>query len=170
MKKLLQRYTPNPDDLKNHKYLGWLGKHLHNPSLWNFNRKCISKAFAIGLFCAFIPMPFQMFLAAPVAVIFSANLPVAVALVWITNPITIPPIFYACYQLGVWILGTDINISLQVITEMFTSFEIFLDVLSIIWQPFLLGCLIVSVVSSIMGYFTIQLIYRLKIHKRQRRD
>jgi uncharacterized protein (DUF2062 family) len=48
----------------------------------------------VGLFCAFIPVPFQMLLAAPSAIIFSANLPVSIALVWITNPITMPPIFF----------------------------------------------------------------------------
>jgi uncharacterized protein (DUF2062 family) len=37
----------------------------------------------VGLFCAFIPVPFQMLLAAPSAIIFSANLPVSIALVWI---------------------------------------------------------------------------------------
>jgi hypothetical protein len=41
------------------KYLGWLSKHLHHSGLWNFNRKSIAKAFAVGLFCAFIPVPFQ---------------------------------------------------------------------------------------------------------------
>ena len=80
MKKLLKRYSPNSDEVKNNKRLGWLSKHLHDPSLWNFNRKSISKAFAVGLFFAFIPVPFQMLLAAPGAVIFSANLPLAIAL------------------------------------------------------------------------------------------
>ncbi|MDC9715374.1 MAG: DUF2062 domain-containing protein [Gammaproteobacteria bacterium] len=160
MKKLLKRYSPNANELKNHKSLGWISKHLNNASLWNFNRKSVSKAFAIGLFCAFIPVPFQMLLATPGAIIFSANLPVAVALVWITNPITIPPIFYACYKLGAWILDVSID------QDFVMSLEYVWQVFDTIWQPFLLGCLIVSAVSSVMGYFTIQLIYRLKAYKR----
>ena len=109
MKKLLKRYSPNANDIKNHKHLGWLSEHLHNPSLWNFNRKSISRAFAVGLFFAFIPVPFQMLLAAPGAVIFGANLPLSIALVWITNPITMPAIYYGCYKLGAWILGVQIE-------------------------------------------------------------
>jgi uncharacterized protein (DUF2062 family) len=62
MKKLLKRYSPNPNELKNHKHLEWLGKHLQHSGLWHFNRKSIAKAFAVGLFCAFIPVPFQMLL------------------------------------------------------------------------------------------------------------
>lgn len=164
MKKLLKRYSPNSDELKNHKYLSWFGKYLNNASLWNFNRKSISKAFAVGLFCAFIPVPFQMLLAAPSAIIFSANLPVAVALVWITNPLTIPPIFYACYKLGAWILGVGIK------QNFVMSLEYVWQVFDVIWQPFLLGCLIVSVMSSVIGYFSIQFVYQLKIYQRLKKN
>jgi uncharacterized protein (DUF2062 family) len=131
--------------------------------LWNFNRKSISKAFAVGLFCAFVPVPFQMLLAAPAAVIFSANLPVSIALVWITNPITMPPIFYGCYKLGAWVLGVSIE------QDFIMSFEYVWQVFDLIWQPFLLGCLIVSMLSSVLGYFSIQLLYRLKAYKRFKR-
>ncbi|MBA5248106.1 MAG: DUF2062 domain-containing protein [Gammaproteobacteria bacterium] len=163
MKKLFKRYTPTPEELKNHKYLGWLGKHLHASNLWNFNRKSIAKAFAVGLFCAFVPVPFQMLLAAPAAVIFNANLPLSIALVWITNPLTMPPIFYACYKLGAWILGVSIE------QDFMMSLEYVWQVFDTIWQPFLLGCLIVSVVSSVLGYFVIQFIYRYKAYKRANR-
>jgi len=163
MKKTLKRISPNPEELKAHKHLGWLSEHLHNPSLWNFNRRSISKAFAVGLFFAFIPVPFQMLLAAPGAVIFSANLPLSVALVWITNPLTMPPIFYACYKLGAWVLGVGVE------KDFIVSFEYIWEVFGIIWQPFLLGCLIVSIVASTLGYWTIQGIYRLKAQKRKKR-
>lgn len=163
MKKLFKRYTPTPEELKNYKYLGWLGKYLHTSNLWNFNRKSIAKAFAVGLFCAFVPVPFQMLLAAPAAIIFNANLPISIALVWITNPLTMPPIFYVCYKLGAWILGVGIE------QDFVMSLEYVWQVFDTIWQPFLLGCLIVSVVSSVSGYFVIQFIYRYKVYKRANR-
>ena len=162
MKKLLKRYSPNANDIKNHKHLGWLSEHLHNPSLWNFNRKSISRAFAVGLFFAFIPVPFQMLLAAPGAVIFGANLPLSIALVWITNPITMPAIYYGCYKLGAWILGVQIE------ADFVMSLEYVWQVFDTIWQPFLLGCLVVSVVSALIGYFGIQLIYRYRVYIRLR--
>lgn len=163
MKKTLKRISPNANELKEHKHLGWLSQHLHDPSLWNFNRRSISKAFAVGLFCAFIPVPFQMLLAAPGAVIFSANLPLSVALVWITNPLTMPPIFWACYQLGAWILGVSIE------QDFVMSLEYVWSVFGVIWQPFLLGCLIVSALSSFLGYWAIQSIYRIKAYRRVNR-
>ena len=163
MKKLLKRYSPDPHEVKNHKHLGWLSKHLHDPSLWNFNRKSISKAFAVGLFFAFIPVPFQMLLAAPGAVIFSANLPLSIALVWITNPFTMAPIYYGCYKLGAWLLG------IQIETNTVMSLEYVWQVFDTIWQPFLLGCLVVSVVSALMGYFGVQLIYRYRVYRRSKK-
>ena len=163
MKKLLKRYTPKPEALKEHKHLGWLSAHLHHPSLWNFNRKSIAKAFAIGLFCAFIPVPFQMLLAAPSAVIFSANLPLSVALVWMTNPLTMPAIFYACYQLGAWLLDSQIKqdfvISLESIWQLF----------DVIWQPFLLGCFLLASSSALIGYWSVHALYRLKVYQRTKR-
>jgi len=163
MKKTLKRLSPDSETLKNHKHLGWLSKHLHDRSLWNFNRRSISKAFAVGLFCAFIPVPFQMILAAPAAVIFSANLPLSVALVWITNPVTMPPIYYGCYKLGAWILDVEVQ------QDFVMSLEYVWEVFGVIWQPFLLGCMVVSTVSAFVGYWTIQLIYRFKAYKRANR-
>ena len=167
MKKIFKKLSPNASTLKNHQYLQWLGKYLHISSLWVFNRRTLSRAFAVGLFCAFIPVPFQMVLAAIGAIIFYANLPVSVALVWITNPITVPPIFYSCYQLGAWLLGTSIEQGFEF------SFDYLTQVLPLIWQPFLLGCLVVSCVFALLGYWSIHLLYRFNIYqylknKRQR--
>jgi uncharacterized protein (DUF2062 family) len=163
MKKLLKHYSPNPHEIKNHKHLGWLSKHLHDPSLWNFNRKSISKAFAVGLFFAFIPVPFQMLLAAPGAVIFSANLPLSIALVWITNPLTMPAIYYGCYKLGAWLLNVQIE------ADFVMSLEYVWQVFDTIWQPFLLGCLVVSVISALAGYFGVQFIYRYRVYRRSKK-
>jgi uncharacterized protein (DUF2062 family) len=81
-------------EIKGHKNLSFLGEKLHDPNLWHLNRRSVSAAFAIGLFAAWIPTPGQMVIAAIIALYFRANLPISVALVWITNPLTMPPMFY----------------------------------------------------------------------------
>lgn len=157
-KKFIKKHMPHPDEIKNHKSLQIFGQLLHNPFLWHFNRHSISGAFAVGIFCAFIPVPFQMVLAAAGAIIFHVNLPLSVALVWISNPLTMPPLFYGAYKIGAFILGTadnEFNFEL--------SWDWLINGMSNIWQPFLLGCFIVGAVSALLSYITIQLLWRYKI-------
>ena len=160
MKKLLSHIIQK--DIKKNKYLKSIIAYFDNYSLWYFNRKSISKAFAIGLFCAFLPIPFQMIPAAFLAILFSANLPLSVSLVWISNPITVAPIFYGCYKLGAFILNFAVE-------EKFTiSFAHLWQTMQLTWQPFLLGCFIIATFSSLLGYYGIQAIYNLKIYRRKK--
>lgn len=56
---------------------------------------------AIGLFVTFTPtVGFQTVIVIFLAWLFNANKVVGVPLVWITNPVTIVPIFYTCYRVG----------------------------------------------------------------------
>ncbi|MCK5819903.1 MAG: DUF2062 domain-containing protein [Psychromonas sp.] len=157
-KKLIKRFSPNVETLKAHPHLKFLGNKLLNSNLWNINRKCTARSAAIGLFSAFIPIPFQMVLAAGLSVLFSANIPLAVALVWLTNPITMPPIFYAAYRLGAWILHRpiyDINFEL--------SFQWLAKVLHTTAVPLLLGSFILGIIFSILAYFSLNFVWRVNI-------
>jgi uncharacterized protein (DUF2062 family) len=44
-----------------------------------------------------------------------------------------PPIFYACYKIGAWVLGTGIE------QDFVMSLAYVWQVFDVIWQPFLLG-------------------------------
>ena len=161
-RKFFQRFMPDPHTIKNHKSLSLFGEMLHAPNLWHMNRKSIAGAFAVGLFFAWWPVPFQMVLSAAAAIWFQTNLPLSVVLVWITNPVTMPVMFYLAYVVGTWILG---------VPEMAFAFEPTFDWLthglSAIWKPFLTGCLVLATISSLIGYATIQIIWRISISKRR---
>jgi uncharacterized protein (DUF2062 family) len=154
-KKIIKRMMPDHQAIKENKYLKIFGNLLHNANLWHLNRHSVAKAFAVGLFFAFIPVPFQMVLAAGIAIIVHANLPLSIALVWITNPLTIPFIFYACYLVGTWVLAVP--------EQEFTfqaSWQWALDSLSTIGPAFLVGCGVLALTFSILGYFVIQILWR----------
>ncbi len=154
-KRLIKRYLPDMHKVRDHRYLRLFGEMLHDPNLWHLNRHSVSDGFAIGLFMAFIPMPFQMIPAAALAILFRANLPIAVALVWITNPITIPPIFYFTYKVGTWVL----HMTPQPFTfEM--SWPWLVYELGQIWFPLLLGSLLVASAASFIGYFSMHQLWR----------
>jgi uncharacterized protein (DUF2062 family) len=96
-----------------------------------------------------------MVLAAGTAILVHSNLPLSIALVWITNPLTMPVIFYVCYILGSWILGTKAQ---QFNFE--ASWQWVVDSISTIGPAFLLGCGVLAVVFAIVGYFSIQGLWR----------
>lgn len=153
---------PNPQTIKEHKTLQVFGNLLHDPNLWHLNRRSVAGAFAVGLFCMWMPIPFQMVLAAGVAIWLRTNLPLSVILVWITNPVTIPPMFYFAYLVGTWIIGApigDFNFEL--------TFDWLLHELASIWKPFLVGCFTVASICSLLGYLTIQGFWRYSVLSRR---
>ncbi|MBL4712379.1 MAG: DUF2062 domain-containing protein, partial [Gammaproteobacteria bacterium] len=134
-------------------------------NLWHLNRRSVAGAFAVGLFFAWMPIPFQMLLAAGTAIWAGTNLPLSVSIVWLTNPITIPPMFYCAYIVGTWIVGepiTDFNFEL--------TFDWLLNELAAIWKPFLVGCLTLAISSSLLGYAIVSGLWRyLVITRRTKR-
>ncbi|MBL0709672.1 MAG: DUF2062 domain-containing protein [Colwellia sp.] len=159
-KKTIKRLMPDHQTIKNNKYLKIFGSLLHNPHLWHMNRHSVAKAFAVGLFFAFMPVPFQMVLAAGMAILVHANLPLSIALVWLTNPLTIPAIFYGCYLVGMWIMGTP---SQDFAFE--ASWQWVVDSLSTIGPAFFLGCGVLAIIFSLLGYFGIQGLWRYSVIK-----
>jgi len=161
-KKFLKRYLPDHEKIRKNETLNRLfGKLLHDPNLLHINRRSVSGAFFVGLSMAFVPVPFQMALAAGLAIYFRVNLPVSVGLVWITNPVTMPPMYYFCYELGHAILGGTLE---KVHFEL--SIEWLQTVLGEIWQPFLLGSFIAGITTATLGMFAVRLLWRLQVVRR----
>ena len=170
-RRLIKRYLPHHDTIREHKHLKLLRPLLHDPNLLHLNRRSVSGAFGVGLFMAWVPVPFQMFLSALVAIIIRVNLPISVVLVWITNPLTMPPMFYFAYKIGSWTLQLpprDVEFEL--------TWEWLTGELIAIWQPFLLGCAIMGIVSAVLGYFITNYLWRAhviqnwKARKEKRRE
>ncbi|MDO6447063.1 DUF2062 domain-containing protein [Colwellia sp. 1_MG-2023] len=159
-KKFIKKFMPDHHTIKNNKHLQIFGDLLHNGNLWHLNRRSVAKAFAVGLFFAFIPVPFQMVLSAGIAIIVHANLPLSIAIVWITNPLTMPAIFYFCYLVGTWILGASEK---AFVFE--ASWQWLVDSVSTIGPAFILGCGVLATVFSIIGYFGIHALWRYSVVK-----
>ncbi|MDU0114697.1 DUF2062 domain-containing protein [Psychrosphaera aquimarina] len=157
-RKFIKRFLPDHQKIKQNKAINMFGTLLHDANLWHLNRKSARGAFAIGLFNAFIPVPFQMYLSALFSIIFKVNLPLSVGLVWISNPLTMPPLFYGCYKVGEWILGpTGHNFAFQL------SWDWLVASLSTIGPTFLFGCLVVASVCAIIGFFGIDILWRYSV-------
>ena len=155
-KRLIKRWLPDQDKLKEHKHLRLFGKLLLDANLWHLNRRSAAGAFAVGLFMAWIPLPCQMLLAAGGAILFRVNLPLSVALVWLSNPFTMPPLFYGAYLVGCQLLGHPA----QHIEIQFT-WEWLVSVFETLAPPLLLGSLVLALLSALMGYAFIRTFWRI---------
>lgn len=163
-KKFIKRFMPDHHVVREHKYLRVFGSLLHDPNLLHLNRRSVSGAFFFGLLMAFVPVPFQMVLAAGAAIIARVNLPISVGLVWLTNPVTMPPVFYFCYKVGAWVLGSTPHPFKFELSWHWLGSE-----LGAIWQPFLLGCAIVGIICAALGALTIRLLWRAHIVRHWKR-
>lgn len=160
---LIKRLIPKPAALKTHKYLRHLGTLLHDENLWHLNRRSVSGGVACGLFWALIPIPIQMVTAALSAIMFRINLPISVALVWITNPLTMPPIFYLNYLVGNWLLGGPSGAA-----EFQPSVEWITHEIGAIWKPLYVGSFVLGVLFAVLGYCAMRLYWRWHVLKRFR--
>jgi len=157
-KKALKSIMPSAARIREIKSLHSLGEWIYEPNLWHLNRYSASMAFFVGLFVAFIPIPGQMPVAALIAMLVRCNLPLSVCLVWITNPVTMPPLFFMAYQVGALLL--DVPASQM---EFELSFDWLGSQMADIWQPFMLGCLVCALFFGCLGYFVISLLWRWRV-------
>jgi uncharacterized protein (DUF2062 family) len=162
-RKFLRRYLPDPREVSENPALRPVGKWLKNPEIWHMNRRSIAGATFIGLFCAFVPIPFQMLLAAVLAIGARCNLPLAVAWVWISNPITIGPMFYFTYRLGAWLLNMEVAVD-----SIELSFSWLMDNLDDIGYPLIFGSLLCGWVAGVTGFVLVRVSWRLHVISRWR--
>ena len=88
-------------------------------------------------------------------------------LVWISNPVTVGPMMYFAYRVGLTILGMET----PSIPES-PNFDWFFEQLLDIWQPLIVGCLTCGLIAGLIGFFGVRSYYRWKIMRyiQQRRQ
>ena len=154
----LKKYLPTSEQIAQIRVLSSLRHLLLEPNLWHMNRYSLSFGFLIGGFCCFLPIFFQTVPCVLLCVWIRCNVPLAVLVVWISNPITTGPMMYFAYRVGLRILGTEQEIAL-----LNPSLGWFIDQLSIIWQPLLVGSLACGFAFGMAGFIVIRLYYRWRI-------
>ena len=160
-KKWLRKWLPHPSKIKSQGQLQVFSKFLGSENLWHLNRHSVARGTAIGLFCCFLPIPFQMVVAAAFAILFQANILISVLLVWISNPLTMPVMFYVTYKLGTLVLHVPAK---QNVAFTFTL-DWFQNQLSHILLPLLTGSLLCGIASAIIAYFGIHFIWRVWVRR-----
>lgn len=163
-----RRFLPDPQTLREHRTLRWMGPLLHDRRLWHVNRRGIALGLAIGVFFGLLMPVAQIVFATMTALLLRANIPAAVGSTLITNPITFAPVYYAAYHLGAWMLG-HANVSLvevdldRVAARTETGLALWMDRLATVGPPLALGLLTLAVVLSVLIYFAVHWTWRLRV-------
>ncbi len=158
-KKLFRRWLPDHQALQKKRFLRWLGPVLSDPYLLHINRDSVSKSFFIGLFCCYVPIPGQTIVVALLALAMRANLPLAISLIWISNPLTMPAMFYLSYKFGTLLVGTREASSFS----FEPTWDWFVAQGSHIMLPLFTGSLIFGLVLGLTGFFVIRYLWRWKV-------
>jgi len=85
----------------------FLEKYKLPKAYLSVNRRMITRGVAVGLFWGFIPMPMQMLAVMATTPLIRFNVPIAISMVWLSNPFTMPPMYYMEYLTGNFILGKE---------------------------------------------------------------
>jgi uncharacterized protein (DUF2062 family) len=142
-------------------------------AFWSLNRRNVTRAVALGFFIGFMPpvLPHTV-LALLAAIALRVNIPVTLTAIFITNPVTMVPLYYAAYWSGCFVLG------IKPLTRLpqpkpdtwLPAFH------GPFMEPFLLGCLIVGLAVAVAAYILLgaswhfTLVYKFYKRKRLRRQ
>lgn len=159
----LKKYLPSSEDIHSNKFLRIFGTLLARPSLWHLNRHSVAKGVAIGLVTGLIPGPFQILSAAAVAIAIRANLAVAALTTFYTNPFTFVPLYILAYKIGALATGSTAPppplMEFKSTGMMDMIQQLFAWIFSL-GDTLLIGLAIQSAIFAVVGYFTVQLLWR----------
>lgn len=161
----IQRRVPNQaqvidrfrDRLGNHAIVE---KMLNDPDLWQLERRTVAGGVAVGLFVSWLPMPLQTLLAICLSAVMRVHVPVSMAMVWFTNPLTIVPLLYAAWFVGSAFMPSAAVAAHVTDTAQQAGFYGLLDTFMMAWPVLLLGCLMCACITSATGFLLVHLCWR----------
>lgn len=135
------------------------GERVFHHDIWALNINSLAGGLSLGLFIAFTPtIPFHMLLCTLGALLLRVNLPIALAVSWVVNPITALPVFLSARRIGHYFFD---NFTIGQIALDWFSFESrtgkFMEASLYLWT----GSLFFSIVSAFLVSGAVRLAWRL---------
>ena len=169
MRKWFKQVAPDHEKLLENPWLRPIAHRLTPREIWQFNRRSVARGVALGLFVGFILPVGQIVAAALLAASARGNLLVAAMATLVTNPFTFPPIYYAAFRTGSFLLNSlhkkDSAASplderqAGAILEMLTSASL----------PTAFGLLLFATISAAVGFGAVHIAWRLSLRRQWRR-
>lgn len=146
LKQWIARLKIDPETLRQQKWFALFGERLLAPALWQGGRRALCGAIAAGILASWVPMPMHSLVAVALALAFGFNLPLALLAVWFNNPLTLPFMYLWAYRTGCLVLGQTpepfhLTWSLHWLEHEAATLV----------PPFLLGSLLLAIVTAAAG-------------------
>jgi len=146
-------------DGKQSKIDAFLEKYNLPKDYLGINRRSVTRGVGIGLFWGFIPMPMQMAAVLATTPFIRFNVPIAISMVWLSNPFTMPPMYYMEYLTGNFLLGREGIHNVQLTVEWFKNN------LGDIFVPLYVGTAFYSIVVSGLIYLGLNWLWIRSVRK-----
>lgn len=170
LKRFLDRHwrMPSREEMAQNKYLAPIAHRFLSPELWRFTRRSVPRGVALGLFAGFIIPLGQVFLAAFLALPARANVPLAAATTFVTNPFTLPFWLYVANRTGSLMLNVDDAVGVGAASELASN----TGMLAELWEVAgvtAFGFIVLAVVTAAVGYLVSGFVWRFVIARRRKR-
>lgn len=146
LKQWLSHIKIDPETLRKQKWFALFGDKLLVPALWQRTPRALGGAVAAGIFACWFPIPMHSLIAVGLALAFSLNLPLALLAVWFNNPLTLPFMYLYAYRTGCLVLHQPpepFHLS-------WTLHWLEQEAATLV-PPFLLGSLVLAVLTAVTG-------------------
>ncbi|HEX7874749.1 MAG TPA: DUF2062 domain-containing protein [Sphingobium sp.] len=168
--RLYRDSVPSRESLEQNRFIRPVAHRVLAPALWRFTRRSVPRGVALGLLVGiFLLIPgLQMAGAALLALPVRANVPIAVAMTFLSNPATTPFLVGLSLYIGNAMLGRSADVSrFTALIESHADWRVWLDwLLSETAPALIMGLFVVSVVSAAIGYLLSSFFWRARIASR----
>ena len=168
----IAKNAPKREELAESRWLKPFGSRVMHSEFWRFTRRSVPRGVAAGLFVGvFLLIPgVQIVGSALLSIPFRANIPVAAAMTFLTNPATTPFLIVLALKIGSFLgFRTDIE-SFYALIDRGAGVGSWVRWLFSDAAPSLVsGLFIIGAASAFVGYFLTMLIWRWWIARKWRR-
>ena len=165
----IRRHIPTRDTIDRYRLLRPFAKQLRQPNLWHLNHRSVPRAVAVGLGVGVVIPFMHTFVAALIAIPTRANVALAATCTLVINPLTIPPMYWAAYHIGLWELRHDAIVDPHAAREASGELGHLLFWIHHASGPTALGILTISASAALIGYGVSATGWRLWLRSKWRR-
>ena len=166
----IRGHIPSRETIDSYRLLRPFAKQLRRPDLWHMNAHSVPRAVALGLGVGVIIPVMHVVIAVILAIPVRANVAIAGAFTLVVNPLTIPPMYYAAYRIGLWELNSDALATIPAAQEASSELAHMLFWLHHASGPIALGIATIAIGAAAGGYVLSALAWHLWVRLRGPRD